>query len=127
MSSTKSANGSRAMAVVSRNGKDESLDASRWSGVTGVGGTTKKQNPFLQGKSLGGSTPPVGRRSPLWVTRPKTKPFPPREMFGREYASRWSGMTTVGGTTKFVLDTAGLLMEAATARDRSSKACTVPA
>src|SRR5215472_2676670 len=145
MSSTKSANGSRAMAVVSRNGKDESLDASRWSGVTGVGGTTKKQNPFLQGKSLGGSTPPVGRRSPLWVTRPKTKPFPPREMFGRsappvgrgsplwvtrpktkpfprremfgrEYASRWSGMTTVGGTTKFVLDTAGLLMEAATAR-----------
>jgi hypothetical protein len=25
-------------------------------------------------------------------------------------------MTTVGGTTKFVLDTAGLLMEAATAK-----------
>src|SRR5215469_13509064 len=122
MSSTKSANGSRAMAVVSRNGKDESLDASRWSGVTRVGGTTKKQNPFLQGKSLGGSTPPVGRGSPLWVTRPKTKPFLPREMFGREYASRWSGMTTVGGTTKFVLDTASLLMEAATARERMNRA-----
>src|SRR5215472_17589212 len=136
MSSTKSANGSRAMAVVSRNGKDESLDASRWSGVTRVGGTTKKQNPFpprekfgweyasrwsevaIVGdttknktfpprEKFGRSAPPVGRGSPLWVTRPKTKPFPPREMFGREYASRWSGMTTVGGTTKFVLDTAG--------------------
>ena len=81
------------------------------------GDTTKNKTLSSKGK-FGRSTPPVGRRSPLWVTRSKTKPFPPREMFGREYASRWSGMTTVGGTTKFVLDTAGLLMEAATAMER---------
>ena len=106
------------MAVVSRTGKDESLDASRWSGVTGVGGTTKDQTLFSKGKVWKGVRLPLVGGHQLWVTRPKTKPFPPREMFGREYASRWSGMTTVGGTTKFVLDTGGLLMEAATARER---------
>src|SRR5215472_5807673 len=78
----------------------------------------QKTKPFPPREMFGRSAPPVGRGSPLWVTRPKTKPFPRREMFVREYASRWSGMTTVGGTTKFVLDTAGLLMEAATARER---------
>src|SRR5215472_13683701 len=30
----------------------------------------------------------------------KTKPFPPREKFGREYASRWSEVAIVGDTTK---------------------------
>src|SRR5215472_12275468 len=91
--------------------------ASRWSEVAIVGDTTKNKT-FPPREKFGRSAPPVGRGSPLWVTRPKTKPFPRRETFGREYASRWSGMTTVGGTTKFVLDTGGLLMEAATARKR---------
>ena len=91
--------------------------ASRWSEVAIVGDTTKNKT-FPPREKFGRSAPPVGRGSPLWVTRPKTKPFPRRETFGREYASRWSGMTTVGGTTKFVLDTGGLLMEAATARER---------
>ena len=86
------------MAVVSRTGKDESLNASRWSGFTRVGGTTKK-NLSSKGKVWKGVRLPLVGGHQLWVTRPKTNPFLQGKVW-EEYASRWSEVTIVGDTIK---------------------------
>ena len=65
--------------------------ASRWSAVTLFGGTARKSESFPGGKSLKDAG-----------------------------ASRWSAITFFSDTTKLVLDSGGLLMEAATVREWSA-------